>query len=87
MVLHCRGVVIADHRNSAGAVCYVQYDTHGNSRFVQSSFLLVAFCCRFWWGTVGDEIVVQVMEIDDQGRIKLSRKDALADIEAKKNAK
>ena len=37
--------------------------------------------------SVGDEIVVKVMEIDDQGRINLSRKDALADIEAKKNAK
>ena len=36
--------------------------------------------------TVGDEIVVKVMEIDDQGRINLSRRDALADIEAKKNA-
>ncbi|MCD7727971.1 MAG: polyribonucleotide nucleotidyltransferase [Ruminococcus sp.] len=36
--------------------------------------------------SVGDEIVVKVMEIDDQGRINLSRKDALADIEAKKNA-
>ncbi|MBR1562074.1 MAG: polyribonucleotide nucleotidyltransferase [Ruminococcus sp.] len=37
--------------------------------------------------SVGDGIVVKVMEIDDQGRINLSRKDALADIEAKKNAK
>ncbi len=36
--------------------------------------------------SVGDEIVVKVMDIDDQGRINLSRKDALADIEAKKNA-
>lgn len=35
--------------------------------------------------SVGDEIVVKVMEIDSQGRINLSRKDALADIEAKKN--
>ena len=35
---------------------------------------------------IGDEIVVKVMEIDDQGRINLSRKDALADIEAKKAA-
>jgi len=34
--------------------------------------------------SVGDEIVVKVMEIDDKGRIKLSRKDALADLEAKK---
>ena len=36
--------------------------------------------------SVGDEIVVKVMEIDNQGRINLSRKDALAEIEAKKNA-
>lgn len=35
--------------------------------------------------SIGDEIVVKVMEIDNQGRINLSRKDALADIEAKKN--
>jgi len=35
--------------------------------------------------TIGDEIVVKVTEIDRQGRINLSRKDALADIEAKKN--
>ncbi|MDE7303603.1 MAG: polyribonucleotide nucleotidyltransferase [Oscillospiraceae bacterium] len=35
--------------------------------------------------SVGDEIVVKVMEIDSQGRINLSRRDALADIEAKKN--
>ncbi|MCC8043098.1 MAG: polyribonucleotide nucleotidyltransferase [Oscillospiraceae bacterium] len=34
--------------------------------------------------SVGDEIVVKVMEIDDKGRINLSRKDALADLEAKK---
>ena len=34
--------------------------------------------------SIGDEVVVKVMEIDDQGRINLSRKDALADIEAKK---
>ena len=34
---------------------------------------------------VGDEVIVKVIEIDDQGRINLSRKDALADIEAKKN--
>ncbi|MEG0615681.1 MAG: S1 RNA-binding domain-containing protein, partial [Oscillospiraceae bacterium] len=34
---------------------------------------------------VGDEIVVKVMEIDQQGRVNLSRKDALADLEAKKN--
>jgi len=31
----------------------------------------------------GDEVVVKVVEIDSQGRINLSRKDALADIEAK----
>ena len=37
--------------------------------------------------SVGDEIIVKVMEIDNQGRINLSRKDALADIEAKKKAK
>ena len=30
--------------------------------------------------SIGDEIVVKVMEIDDQGRINLSRKDALADL-------
>ncbi|SDB14970.1 polyribonucleotide nucleotidyltransferase [Ruminococcaceae bacterium FB2012] len=35
---------------------------------------------------IGDEIVVKVMEIDSQGRINLSRKDALADIEAKKRS-
>lgn len=35
--------------------------------------------------SIGDEIVVKVMEIDNQGRINLSRKDALADIEAKQN--
>ena len=34
--------------------------------------------------SIGDEIIVKVMEIDSQGRINLSRKDALADIEAKK---
>ena len=33
--------------------------------------------------SIGDEIIVKVMEIDNQGRINLSRKDALADIEAK----
>ena len=33
---------------------------------------------------VGDEVIVKVLEIDDQGRINLSRKDALADLEAKK---
>ncbi len=36
--------------------------------------------------SIGDEIVVKVMEIDSQGRINLSRRDALADIEAKKNS-
>ncbi len=36
--------------------------------------------------SIGDEIIVKVMEIDSQGRINLSRKDALADIEAKKKA-
>lgn len=33
----------------------------------------------------GDEIVVKVIEIDGQGRINLSRKDAIADLEARKN--
>lgn len=33
---------------------------------------------------VGDEIIVKVLEIDDQKRINLSRKDALADMAAKK---
>ena len=37
--------------------------------------------------SIGDEIVVKVTEIDRQGRINLSRKDALAEIEAKKNNK
>ena len=35
--------------------------------------------------SIGDEIVVKVVEIDKQGRVNLSRKDALADIEAKAN--
>ena len=35
--------------------------------------------------SIGDEIVVKVMEIDSQGRINLSRKDALADLEAKRS--
>lgn len=35
----------------------------------------------------GDELVVKVVEIDQQGRINLSRKDALKDIEAKKKQK
>ncbi len=34
---------------------------------------------------VGDELLVKVTEIDQQGRINLSRKDALADLAAKKN--
>jgi polyribonucleotide nucleotidyltransferase len=34
---------------------------------------------------IGDEIVVKVVEIDKQGRINLSRKEALAEIAAKKN--
>ena len=33
---------------------------------------------------VGDELIVMVTEIDQQGRINLSRKDALAAIEAKR---
>lgn len=37
--------------------------------------------------SVGDEIVVKVLEIDRQGRINLSRKDALTEIEAKKKNK
>lgn len=36
--------------------------------------------------SVGDEIVVMVTEIDQQGRINLSRKDAIAKLEAKKAA-
>ena len=36
--------------------------------------------------SIGDEIVVKVMEIDSQGRINLSRKDALADLEAKQKS-
>ena len=36
--------------------------------------------------SIGDEIIVKVMEIDDQGRINLSRKDALLDLEGKKNS-
>ena len=34
--------------------------------------------------SVGDEIVVKVTEIDRMGRINLSRRDALAEIEAKR---
>ncbi len=37
--------------------------------------------------SIGDEIVVKVVEIDRQGRINLSRKDALADLAAKKTDK
>ena len=36
--------------------------------------------------TVGDHVLVKVVEIDEQGRINLSRKDALLDIQAKKSA-
>ncbi len=36
--------------------------------------------------SVGDHVLVKVTEIDEQGRINLSRKDALADIQAKKAA-
>lgn len=36
--------------------------------------------------TVGDEIVVKVLGYDRMNRLNLSRKDALADIEAKRNA-
>ena len=35
--------------------------------------------------SVGDELLVKVLEIDSQGRINLSRKDAIADL-AKKNS-
>lgn len=35
--------------------------------------------------SIGDQILVKVIGIDDQGRINLSRKDALADMEAAKN--
>ena len=34
--------------------------------------------------SIGDEILVKGIEIDDQGRINLSRKDALIDMAAKK---
>ncbi|MBQ7100348.1 MAG: S1 RNA-binding domain-containing protein, partial [Clostridia bacterium] len=30
---------------------------------------------------VGDEVIVKVLEIDDQGRLNLSRRDALIEIE------
>ncbi len=36
--------------------------------------------------SIGDEIIVKVLDIDNQGKIRLSRKAALADIEAKKKA-
>ena len=36
---------------------------------------------------VGDQIIVKIIKIDNQGKIGLSRKAALADIEAKKNNK
>jgi polyribonucleotide nucleotidyltransferase len=35
---------------------------------------------------IGDEIPVKVMEIDSQGRINLSLKDALIQLEAKQNS-
>ena len=34
---------------------------------------------------VGDQIIVKIIKIDNQGKIGLSRKAALADIEAAKN--
>ncbi|MCD8344535.1 MAG: polyribonucleotide nucleotidyltransferase [Oscillospiraceae bacterium] len=37
--------------------------------------------------SIGDEILVKVIEIDDQGRLNLSRKDALIDLAAKRAAK
>ena len=37
--------------------------------------------------TVGDEVVVKVTEIDDQGRLNLSRKDALIELEKKQAEK
>ncbi len=37
--------------------------------------------------SLGDEIIVKVTEIDDQGRINLSRKDALMELEARKKNK
>ncbi len=36
--------------------------------------------------SIGDEIIVKVLDIDNQGKIRLSRKAALADIEAKKKS-
>ena len=35
---------------------------------------------------MGDAIVVKVTDIDQQGRINLSRRDAILALEAKKNA-
>ena len=35
--------------------------------------------------SIGDEILVKVLEIKNNGQISLSRKDALADLEAKQN--
>ncbi|HBH95140.1 MAG TPA: hypothetical protein DDX91_05260, partial [Ruminococcaceae bacterium] len=35
----------------------------------------------------GDEIIVKIIKIDQQGKIGLSRKEALADIESKRKAK
>jgi Polyribonucleotide nucleotidyltransferase (polynucleotide phosphorylase) len=35
--------------------------------------------------SVGDEILVKVTEIDNQGRINLSRKDAIKDTETEEN--
>ena len=35
--------------------------------------------------SIGDEIIVKIMEIDNQGRINLSRKDAIAELESKKS--
>ena len=34
--------------------------------------------------SVGDEIMVKVMEVDRQGRINLSRKDAMRELEQQK---
>ncbi|MDP4133701.1 MAG: S1 RNA-binding domain-containing protein, partial [Bacillota bacterium] len=35
--------------------------------------------------SVGDEILVKLLEVDRQGRINLSRKDAMLDLEKKEN--
>lgn len=50
VVLYCRGVAIAHHGGSVGIGCHIQYGTHGDSRFIQSLFHLVALCGQFWWG-------------------------------------